>query len=323
MANGMDAVTTNFRFRANTGNPSGTLTNPSKNIVRILLRIRGEITKPLSTDTATFRGDGSLNAIQSASLLVDNVVLQQWAPRDYFWYAAFTQMQSSRWTEADINDVISGATTFPFSWYIEINLDLPGQFASGLAGVYGAQSVQLDLRFGTIADILVGPPAGWTLQNVSADVFAVETSMRPNGPLMRVSNLSSFFGITQSGRHQSQNANGRRDIISLAYFIRDDATGERQNIADTFEILEYNNNSLVRADVETALDLMLARMGSRLVMPTAEGIPAGFFMYDFTWNGVRGAIRVENSLVLNTILNIVATPPVNSLLTVLTTSIQR
>ncbi|MCR4315884.1 MAG: hypothetical protein NUW37_05970 [Planctomycetes bacterium] len=323
MANGMDSITTNFRFRADSGNPSGTLTNPSKNIIRILLRVRGSITKPLSTDTATFKGDGSLNAVQSATLLVNNVVLHQWEPRDYFWLAAFTQMQSSSWTEADINDVTSGATTFPFSWYLEMNLDLPGQFVSGLAGVFGAQSVQLDLRFGTIGDILDGPPAGWTLDFVTVDVYAVETTVRPNGALLSVSNLSSIYGINAPGRHESSNANGRRDIISLAYIIRDAATSERINIADTFEILEYNNNSLVRADVETAIDLMLARMGSRLVMPTTEGIPAGFFLYDFTWNSIRGAIRVENSMVLRTLLNIIATPPVSALLTVITTSIQR
>ncbi|MCR4314710.1 MAG: hypothetical protein NUW37_00010, partial [Planctomycetes bacterium] len=239
------------------------------NIVRIILEVTGVITKPNPGETATRRGDSTLNALGNVSLLVNNSVVVSGDAPNLFWFQAFQQQQSSQWEEADFNDT-SGPTSFPFRYFLELNMDLPGRYGSGLAAIpKGTQMIQLDLQFNDLGAIVEGPPASWTL-TTEVNASVVETYADLIGPGYQMSILQSIFQLNKSGvTPQFPNANGRRDILSLWYFVRDAITYERIDIIDIVEILMYNNMSLVRSNVKTLLDIILARYGARITAPMA------------------------------------------------------
>ncbi|MCR4316952.1 MAG: hypothetical protein NUW37_11460 [Planctomycetes bacterium] len=283
-------VTNNSYGVLNYPNASLNITKPTRTFHALTLCVTGNVTKPSPGATATLAGDAFLNAIRSVVVLCNGQVLHQWAPRDFFWVSAVLwQRGTSEYFAPDVNDT-SGPTTFEFSFCIQIPLDVPGHMLEGYGGLYGCESLQIDIIWGELIDIFTSDVTGWTLTSRKAGVWSIETGRPMKNGMLKTSVISNLQPVTVAGEQPVwKNANRIGDLNAIALVVRNSAGFRSDLILTYLRMMGYNNEEYLNAFAGVVRQMNAAQFGQFITGPMALTFPEGLYVKGFTTNGILGA----------------------------------
>ncbi|MCR4315972.1 MAG: hypothetical protein NUW37_06430 [Planctomycetes bacterium] len=296
---------------AEQSNSSVSLTNPPSTIQRLLLCVQGKITKPNPGDTAFYSGDGVLNAVRYITVLVDDVVVYSAPPIDGFWMSStIDQSGSSDMFQPDVNN--PAETEFFFRWCMEISFDLAGLLFSGAGGIYMAQSVQIDIVWGTIDDLFIEAP-GWTLSDMTMRINTIFTQKGDNGRLYRTARTGSIYPLLVAGENPPIfPAPGSAVILGLCAIFRytdlpNNFRNERTDDAvRNWKIVGWEGDLIIDSLYEEIREYMFATLGYRVTGPTIMGLPTGLLWWPLTIDGITGGVMQNSTNFLTNIFNAVS-----------------